>query len=220
MRGRSIDVFVHHSSVSLEERRAAEDRFAHGTNACIVCTSTLELGIDVGDLDLVFQANAPSTVSSFMQRMGRTGRREGTTANTAFLCEEPEAVLQAIALIELARDGWIERVAQQERCWPVLVHQLLAMSLQFGAISAERCWDQLARVPDFRGISHAEFDAVIEHMLKNEFLFESGGLLSMGTASERAYGKKNFMELYAVFSSPVLYRVVTEAGRDLGSSSR
>ena len=111
MRGRSIDVFVHHSSVSLEERKAAEDRFAHGTNACIVCTSTLELGIDVGDLDLVFQANAPSTVSSFMQRMGRTGRRTGTTANTAFLCEEPEAVLQAIALIELAREGWVERVA-------------------------------------------------------------------------------------------------------------
>lgn len=217
MRGRSIDVFVHHSSVSLEERKAAEDRFAHGTNACIVCTSTLELGIDVGDLDLVFQANAPSTVSSFMQRMGRTGRRAGTTANTAFLCEEPEAVLQAIALIELAREGWIERVTHQERCWPVLVHQLLAMSLQFGATSAERCWEQLSRVPDFRGIARAEFDAVIEHMLKDEFLFESGGLLSMGTAAERAYGKKNFMELYAVFSSPVLYRVVTEAGRDLGS---
>jgi hypothetical protein len=58
MRGRDIDVFVHHSSVSLEERKAAEDRFHHGTNACIVCTSTLELGIDVGDLDLVLQANA------------------------------------------------------------------------------------------------------------------------------------------------------------------
>ncbi len=217
MRGRSIDVFVHHSSVSLEERKAAEERFAHGTNACIVCTSTLELGIDVGDLDLVFQANAPATVSSFMQRMGRTGRRAGTTANTAFLCEEPEAVLQAVALIELAREGWIERVTPQERCWPVLVHQLLAMTLQFGAISAERVWEQLARVPDFRGISRAEFDDVVAHMLKNEFLFEAGGLLSMGTAAERAYGKKNFMELYAVFSSPMLYRVVTEAGRDLGS---
>ena len=72
-------------------------------------------------------------------------------------------------------------------------------------------------MPDFRGISRAEFDGVIEHMLKDEFLFESGGLLSMGSAAERAYGKKNFMELYAVFSSPVLYRVVTEAGRDLGS---
>ncbi|HEY4014320.1 MAG TPA: DEAD/DEAH box helicase [Polyangiaceae bacterium] len=217
MRGRSIDVFVHHSSVSLEERRAAEERFAHGTNACIVCTSTLELGIDVGDLDLVFQANAPSTVSSFMQRMGRTGRRVGTTANTTFLCEDPEAVLQASALIELAREGWVEPVANQQRCWPVLVHQLLAMSLQYGAISAERCWDQLMKVPDFRGITRAEFDQTVEHMKREDFLFESGGLLSMGQKAERAYGKKNFLELYAVFSSPVLYRVVTATGRDLGS---
>ena len=217
MRGRSIDVFVHHSSVSLEERKAAEDRFAHGTNACIVCTSTLELGIDVGDLDLVFQANAPSTVSSFMQRMGRTGRRVGTTANTTFLCEDPEAVLQAVALIELAREGWVEHVARQERCWPVLVHQLLALTLQYGAISAERCWDQLSKVPDFRAISRAEFDLTVEHMKKEEFLYESGGLLSMGVMAEKRFGKKNFLELYAVFSSPVLYRVVTQAKRDVGS---
>lgn len=217
MRGRGTDVFVHHSSVSLEERRAAEERFAHGTNACIVCTSTLELGIDVGDLDLVFQANAPSTVSSFMQRMGRTGRRAGTTANTTFLCEDPDAVLQAAALIELAREGWVERVTDQPRCWPVLVHQLLAMSLQYGAISAERCWEQLVKVPDFRGITRAEFDQTVDHMKGEDFLFESGGLLSMGQKAERLYGKKNFLELYAVFSSPVLYRVVTATGRDLGS---
>lgn len=217
MRGRGIDVFVHHSSVSLEERKAAEDRFAHGTNACIVCTSTLELGIDVGDLDLVFQANAPSSVSSFMQRMGRTGRRAGTTPNTTFLCEDPEAVLQAVALIELARAGWVEHVARQERCWPVLVHQLLALTLQHGAISAERCWEQLARVPDFKLITRDEFTAVIEHMKKEDFLFESGGLLSMGTKAEKRFGRKNFLELYAVFSSPVLYRVVTQAKRDVGS---
>lgn len=217
MRGRSIEVFVHHSSVSLEERRAAEERFAHGTNACIVCTSTLELGIDVGDLDLVFQANAPSTVSSFMQRMGRTGRRDRTTANTTFLCEDADAVLQAVALVELAREGWVERVAKQERCWPVLVHQLLTMSLQYGAISAERCWEQLSKVPDFQAISRFEFDETVEHMRREDFLFEAGGLLSMGQRAERVYGKKNFMELYAVFSSPVLYRVVTAAGRDLGS---
>jgi ATP-dependent helicase Lhr and Lhr-like helicase len=217
MRGRDIDVFVHHSSVALEERRAAEERFAHGTNACIVCTSTLELGIDVGDLDQVFQAEAPSTVSSFLQRMGRTGRRPGTTANTTFLCEDPDAVVQAVALIELAREGWVERVAEQERCWPVLVHQLLALTLQYGAISAERCWEQLSRVPDFRAITRPEFDETIEHMKAEDFLFESGGLLSMGQQAERAFGKKNFLELYAVFSSPVLYRVQTEARRDLGS---
>ncbi len=217
MRGRGTDVFVHHSSVSLEERRAAEERFHGGTNACIVCTSTLELGIDVGDLDLVFQANAPSTVSSFLQRMGRTGRRAGTTANTTFLCEQAEAVLQAVALVELAREGWVEPVTEQRRCWPVLVHQLLALTLQFGAISAERCWEQVQRVPDFSGIGRPEFDAIVAHMLKEDFLFASGGLLSMGEKAEKTFGKKNFLELYAVFSSPVLYRVVTHVGRDIGS---
>lgn len=217
MRGRSVDVFVHHSSVSLEERKAAEERFANGTNACIVCTSTLELGIDVGDLDAVFQANAPSSVSSFLQRMGRTGRRSGSIANTTFFCEEGDAVLQAVALIELARVGWVERVMKQDRCWPVLVHQLLALTLQFGAISAERCWETLARVPDFAAINRAEFDAVVAHMKAEDFLFESAGLLSMGQKAERVFGKKNFIELYAVFSSPVLYRVLTQAGRDLGS---
>lgn len=217
MRGRTIDVFVHHSSVSLEERHAAEERFHRGTNACIVCTSTLELGIDVGDLDLVFQANAPTTVSSFLQRMGRTGRRAGTTANTTFLCESSEAALQAIALIELAREGFVESVPTNERCWPVLVHQVLALTLQFGAISADSCWQHLCCVPDFRGISRAEYETVIEHMKRQDYLFEAAGLLSMGQKAERQFGKKNFLELYAVFSSPVLYRVITEAGRDLGS---
>jgi ATP-dependent Lhr-like helicase len=75
MRVRDIGVFVHHSSVSKEERADAERNFHQGSNVSIACTSTLELGIDVGDLDKVFQANAPSTVSSFLQRMGRTGRR-------------------------------------------------------------------------------------------------------------------------------------------------
>lgn len=217
MRGQGTEVFVHHGSVSKEERYAAEAQFAHGSNACIVCTSTLELGIDVGDLDLVFQANAPSSVSSFMQRMGRTGRRPGQTANTAFLCEDEEALLQAVALVELARSGWVEPVLVNRRCWPVLVHQLFALTLQFGAISAERCWEQLHLVPDFAGIERAEFDRMVAHMLRTEFLFESGGLLSIGTKAERVFGRRNFMELYAVFSSPVLYRVQTAAGRELGS---
>jgi ATP-dependent Lhr-like helicase len=217
MRGRGTDVFVHHSSVSLEERQAAEERFHHGTNACIVATSTLELGIDVGDLDLVFQANAPSTVSSFLQRMGRTGRRSGSVANTTFFCDNPESVLQAIALIELAREGWVESVPVQNRCWPVVVHQLLAMTLQFGGVRLEDAWDQLARVPDFQGISRREFDGLVAHLLQEDFLYEADGLLSMGMKAEKVFGRRNFMELYAVFTSPSLYRVQTAAGQDIGS---
>ena len=217
MRNRGTDVFVHHSSVSLEERTAAEDRFHRGTNASIICTSTLELGIDVGDLDLVLQANAPSTVSSFLQRLGRTGRRTGQQANTTFFCENVETVLQAIAIIELARKGWVESIPNQTRAWPVLVHQLLALTLQFGGISPELCWGQLSVVPDFSGITHSEFEVLIKHMIQEDFLFLAGGLLSMGEKAERVFGRKNFMELYAVFSSLVLYKIQTPAGYTVGS---
>ena len=214
---RGTDVFVHHSSVSLEERNAAEARFYEGSNASIVCTSTLELGIDVGDLDLVFQANAPSSVSSFLQRLGRTGRRSDQRANTTFFCESNESALQAIAIVELARRGWVEPVTINTRAWPVMVHQLLALTLQFGAISSEKCWQQLSVVSDFSSIARPEFEHLIEHMLKENFLFESGGLLSMGDRAEKVFGRKNFMELYAVFSSPVLYAVQTKAGYIVGS---
>jgi ATP-dependent Lhr-like helicase len=217
MRDQDIDVFVHHGSVSKEERYAAEERFATGTNACIVATSTLELGIDVGGLDLTFQANAPSTVSSFLQRMGRTGRREGTVANMTFLCDNAVAVVQAAALVQLAAGGWIESVRDETRSWPVMVHQVLAMTQQHGGISAERCWGMLSRVPDFRGVTHEEYLALIEHMKREGYLLEAGGLLSLGLTAERVFGKKNFLELYAVFSSPVLYKVQTEAKRDIGS---
>jgi ATP-dependent helicase Lhr and Lhr-like helicase len=217
MRARGTDVFVHHSSVSLEERAQAEERFQKGSNTSIVCTSTLELGIDIGDLDLVLQANAPSTVSSFLQRLGRTGRRAGQQANTTFFCEDTEVVLQAIALIELAKKGWVESIPKQTRAWPVLVHQLLALTLQFGGISPERCWEQLSVIPDFSGISQDEFVILVKHMIKEDFLFYTGGSLSMGQKAEQVFGRKNFMELYAVFSSPLLYKVQTEAGYTIGS---
>lgn len=217
MRNRGTDVFVHHSSVSLEERTAAEERFQSGSNTSIICTSTLELGIDVGDLDLVLQANAPSTVSSFLQRLGRTGRRANQRANTTFFCEDIETALQAIAIIELAKKGWVESVPTQTRSWAVLVHQLLALTLQFGAISPERCWEQFAVVSDFSGITTSEFEKLIEHMIREDFLFHAGGLLSMGDKAERVFGRKNFMELYAVFSSPQLYQVQTSTGYIIGS---
>jgi ATP-dependent Lhr-like helicase len=217
MQGRGTDVFVHHSSVSHEERKSAEERFHHGSNVSIVCTSTLELGLDIGDLDIVFQANAPSTISSFLQRMGRTGRRDGQVPNTTFFCEDFEAVLQAIAIIELAREHWVESAPQNNRCWPVLVHQLFALALQFGAVSKERCWETLSIVPDFCGVEKKEFDSLVRHLIKKDFLYHSGGLLSLGDKAESTFGRKNFMELYAVFTSPQLYTVKTEAGHTLGT---
>jgi ATP-dependent Lhr-like helicase len=217
MRGAGIEVYVHHGSVSAEARAEAETRFQHGRNNAIVCTSTLELGIDVGDLDRVFQTNAPGTVSSFLQRMGRTGRREGTTANTTFLCDDPYAVLQATAIVELARARWVESVQVNPRCWQVLVQQLLAMALERQGVPLEEAWDHLSRMPDFAGISRPEFDRLLEHLTRRDFLFNADGLLVVGIAGERTFGRRNFMEVYAVFSTPVLFTVKTLQGADLGT---
>ncbi len=219
MRRAGTEVFVHHSAVSREERQLAEERFQHGRDACIVCTSTLELGIDVGDLDRVLQAEAPDTVSSFLQRMGRTGRRAQQAANTTFFCESTEGVLQAVALVELARAGWVERVEVEARCWPVLIHQLLAMALASDGISAEEAWQHLSRVADFRGIERAEYDRLIAWMLADGALRSASGRLVLGPKAERRFGRKNFMELFAVFSSPQTY-TVQMGGQPLGTLSQ
>ena len=217
MRRNGIDVFVHHSAVSKEEREIAEESFNRGSDACIVCTSTLELGIDVGDLDRVLQSEAPATVGSFLQRMGRTGRRPGQSANTTFFCESDESVLQAIALIELAKSGWVEDAEVNDRCWPVMIHQLLAMALASDGVSIEVAWDHLNRVADFRGIERAEFDRLIEWMITDESMILASGRLVLGPRAERRFGRRNFMELFAVFSSPQSYTVQTVSGQPLGT---
>ncbi len=217
MRRRNTKVFVHHSAVSKEEREIAEERFQRGSDACIVCTSTLELGIDVGDLDKVLQAEAPGTVRSFLQRMGRTGRRADQVANTTFFCETGEGVLQAIALVELAKSGWVEQVEVNDRCWPVVIHQLLAMALAGGGITLEAAWEHLNEVPDFGGIHRAEFERLVAWMLRDGSLILTSGRLILGSKAERRFGRRNFMEFFAVFSSPQSYTVQKADGEPLGS---
>lgn len=212
-----VDTLVHHSAISKEERDLAEERFQGGADACIVCTSTLELGIDVGDLDRVLQADAPATVGSFLQRMGRTGRRPGQAANTTFLCETLDAVLQATALIELARSGWVESVRIDGRCWPVLIHQVIALALAQDGVGPDAAWSLLSKVPDFQGIQRPEFDALIDWMLRGRFLRLVSGLLVVGPKTEQAFGRRHFMAIYSVFSSPQSYSVQLASGRSLGS---
>jgi len=217
MTSEGTTVFVHHSAVSKDERALAEEQFHQGSDACIVCTSTLELGIDVGDLDKVLQVEAPDMVGSFLQRMGRTGRREGQAANTTFFCQTAEGVLQAIALVELAKTGWVEDVEVSDRCWPVLVHQLLAMSLASDGIPPDEAWEHIARVPDFAGIHRAEVRRLIDWMLRDRSLVLASGRLLLGPKAERRFGKRNFMDMYGVFSSPQSYTVVTADGKELGT---
>ncbi|MFO0610751.1 MAG: DEAD/DEAH box helicase [Polyangiales bacterium] len=155
MAGRGTEVFVHHSAISRADRARAEEQFATGRNTAIVCTATMELGIDVGDLDHVIQVDAPSTVSALLQRMGRTGRRPGTRSNCTFLCASPEAVVQAAAMTRLVERGWVRRPPTPRASHHVLAHQILALTLQEGGVSRHRIRGWLDGAAGFADVDEA-----------------------------------------------------------------
>lgn len=210
--------YVHHSSVGRELREEAEAAFAYGDESqCIVCTSTLELGIDVGDLDAILQLDAPATVSSFMQRLGRTGRRPGTQAEMNFYCGDEMALLQAIALINLARRGWIESVSPNRRAVHVLAHQVLAQALQFYGVQREQVWALAQNAQAFAHVSRAEFEQLLDHLIATDVVQPTEGVLVLGPTGEKQYGRKNFLALYSVFETPEEITVTTADQRVVGT---
>ncbi len=208
---RGVHTFVTHGSLSARERHDAERAFHQGSDCVIVATSALELGIDVGDLDHVLQIDSPPSVASFLQRMGRTGRR-GTAANCTFLATKDEAVLQAASIIELFRRDFVEPVRPLYRGYHILAHQLMALGVQHSGVPVGDWWGWLAGAAPFSNITADEREALVAHMLSAEILANQEGRLWLGPKGEKRYGGANFRDLYAVFDSPRL--IIVRAGPD------
>jgi ATP-dependent Lhr-like helicase len=207
LRSLEVATFVTHSSLSQEERRQAEEAFAGRDDCVIVATSVLELGIDVGDLHRVVQIDAPATVSGLLQRMGRTGRRPGTTRNCLFLATNDDALVRAAALVELWSSGYVEPVLTPPEPYHILAQQLMALLLQERGVVRRgwRAW--LDGVPAFVRMPAERADEVVGWMLAEGLLFEEEGLLWFGRKGEEEFGRKNFLELFSVFTSPPLFTV-------------
>jgi ATP-dependent Lhr-like helicase len=216
MADRDSEVFVHHSAVSRADREIAERRLAEGTTGAIVCTSTMELGIDVGDLDLVVQVDAPSTVAGMLQRLGRTGRRPGTRVTGRFLCQTNDTLLQVVALLRLAARGWVEPVTPAHDAAHILAHQVLALALQEGGISPHHLRSWIGSASSYSALAPEAFDDIISTMVSREFLYVSEGRLSLGREGERRFGARNFFDLYAVFDAPSTIRI-EHGGREIGA---
>ncbi len=208
LRERQVETFVSHSSLGVEERRAAEHAFAQKQNCVIVATSSLELGLDVGDLDRVIQIDAPSTVSSFLQRMGRTGRRAGTGSNCLFLATSDDGLLRAGALLDLWRSGYVEPVHAPPKPFHILAQQLLALVLQERGIGQRAWFEWVSDVPAFANMAPSTIGEIVQHLLVTGILWSDNGILSFGPEGEAEYGRKNFLELLSVFTSPPLFRVL------------
>src|SRR5664280_1244887 len=137
LRDRGTQTFVSHSSLSADERRQAEQAFVEARDCVIVSTSTLELGVDVGDLDRVLQVGAPRTLAALLQRLGRSGRRAGTTRSMLVLATDDDELLRAAGLLQLDAEGCVEPVVAPSRPLHLLAQQLLALCLQHGRVGRQ-----------------------------------------------------------------------------------
>ncbi len=202
-----VRTFVTHGSLSMGERQAAEEAFTTGKDCVIVATSALELGIDVGDLDHVLQIDSPPSVASFLQRMGRTGRRDGAVPNCTFLATKDSGVLQAAALLRLHRRGFVEPVRPSRRASHILAHQVMALAIQLGGVERGDWWSWLRGTTSFADLSEDERQSVVDRMERDDILTLQGAKLWLGDAGEKKYGRAHFRKLYAVFDTPRLVSV-------------
>ncbi|GAA2711467.1 MULTISPECIES: DEAD/DEAH box helicase [Streptomyces] len=205
LRARDVTVFLSHASLSTDERSRSEQAFAEARDCVIVSTSTLELGIDVGDLDRVIQIGSPSTVASFLQRIGRTGRRTGTSRNCLFLATRPDTLLQAAGLLTLWATGWVEPVTPPPSPRHLVAQQLLAVTLQEHRIG-DRLWPE-----QWNGLTPFDRSAapILSHLVAGGFLDSDGGMLFIGPEAEKHFGHRHFMELTASFTAPPEFTVLT-----------
>lgn len=216
LREHGIETFVSHSSLGIEERRSAEQAFASRQNCVIVATSSLELGLDVGDLDRVIQIDAPPTVSSFLQRMGRTGRRDGAISNCLWLATTDEGLLRAAALLRLWQDGFVEPVHPPPKPYHILAQQLMALILQERGIGQSEWFHWVETVPGFKEMEPATVTALVRAMVDAKIAWSDNGILSFAPEGEAHFGRRNFMDLLSVFTSAPLFRVVA-GQKELGS---
>jgi len=211
-----VMTFVTHGSLAVHVRQDAERAFAEGEDCVIVATSALELGIDVGDLDHVLQIDAPATVASFLQRMGRTGRRPAAVANCTFLATTDQRLLQAMAIVRLFDEGYVEAVRPSRRAVHILAHQIMSLGIQTGGIGRADWWGWLEGATPFDGLAGEEREAVVEHMLGKGILADHDGKLWLGEKGEKVFGRANFRALYSVFETPKLI-TVRHAGHEVGT---
>jgi ATP-dependent Lhr-like helicase len=212
LRGKGVTTFLSHASLSADERRRSEQAFAEARDCVIVSTSTLELGIDVGDLDRVIQIDAPTTVASFLQRLGRTGRRPGTSRNTLVLTRSTPSLLQAAALLLLWGRSWVEPVAPPPEPRHIVAQQILALCLQEHRIG-DQLWPQWWNgLPPFDTTA----EVLVRYLCEQGYLDRDGGMLFIGPEAELRFGRRHFMGMTSAFTTPPEFTVLTgrtELGR-------
>ncbi|MDD7516706.1 DEAD/DEAH box helicase [Ruminococcus flavefaciens] len=210
---------IHHGNLSAAYHETAEQAMKDEDIFMTTCTTaTLELGIDIGRLERAFQIDAPFTVSSFLQRMGRTGRRDLPPEMWFVIREElpeprsmlPETIpwklLQGIALIQVyIEERWVEPPKLDRLPYSLLYHQTMSTLASCGELTPSALASQVLSLKFFKRISQEDYKVLLRHLLENDHLqrTEEGGLI-VGLAGERIV---NSFKFYAVFQENEEYTV-------------
>ena len=210
---------IHHGNLSASFRETAEAVMKDDSQNCTtVTTATLELGIDIGRLERAFQIDAPFMVSSFLQRMGRTGRRDMPPEMWFVMREEqpeprallpttvPWKLLQGIALVQLyLEERWVEPPKLDRLPFSLLYHQTMSTLASCGEMSPAALASRVLSLSYFHRITQDDFRLLLRHLLETEHLqrTEQGGLI-VGLAGERQI---NTFKFYAVFKENEEYTV-------------
>ena len=202
LREQGTETWLSHGSLGREERHAAEAAFASAPTGVIVATSTMELGIDVGDLDRVAQIDAPWTVASFLQRLGRTGRRAGAISNCLFLSTSERALRDTLGLLTAWSDGYVEPVVPPAYPVHVSVQQLLALLRQENVLG-RRTWQNWLGDPLVLGSEvEGSLEELVAHLLASGLVSMDGDMIQLGPEAERRHGRRHYLDLTAVFADP------------------
>ncbi|MGH1516893.1 DEAD/DEAH box helicase [Chryseobacterium sp. JK1] len=198
--------FSHHSSVDKEVREYVEFFAKNSTlqNFCISCTSTLELGIDIGNVDEVVQIDATHSIASLIQRVGRSGRREGKTSNLFLYATGKWSLLQSLACWLLYKENYIEPIPVNNKPYDVLVHQILSMVKGSSGIAIPQLLNEIQANLTFSNIETEAVEEVITHLIGIDFLEKIGNEVVIGIEGEIVVNTKDF---YSLFETPVFFKV-------------
>ena len=166
----SLNVELHHGSLSRQVREETEDILREGKSGIVVCTSSLELGLDIGSVELVIQYGSPRQVSKFMQRIGRSKHNRGDSARGLIITESADDEFEIQAIIERIKEGSIEEQRIHNGSLDVLAHHLVGLSMQVGNVPIEAALKLTKQAYPFRDITLEEFFEVLDILEKQNLI--------------------------------------------------
>ena len=199
---------VHHGSLSKDVRVQMEDDFKAGTLRALVCTSSLELGIDVGGADFVLQYNSPREVSRLVQRIGRSGHGVGEVSDGVILATHEDDVSEACAIARRALAEEIEALVVRKDNRSVLANQLVAIAVSERFASADEAYETVRRSWPFRDLNRKEFDDVLAQLADLRILWSRDGRLGRSSNS-----LPYFFENISMIPDVRTYRVIDLSSR-------